>query len=151
MKKGVDYIGVGCGAIIFDHDGLVLLTKRGPLAKNEAGKWDFPGGAVEFNETCEDAVKREIREELDIDVEILELLEVTDHIIPEEHQHWVSPSYSAKYASGELRIMEPGKIDKVKWVALADIDKDSLTLSSKSTLEAYIKKCGSQPLSNSKG
>ena len=44
MRKGVDYIGVGVGAIIYDRDNRVFLAKRGKEARNETGKWEFPGG-----------------------------------------------------------------------------------------------------------
>jgi 8-oxo-dGTP pyrophosphatase MutT (NUDIX family) len=51
MKRGIDYIGVGVGAIIVNRTGELFLAKRGPLAKNERGLWEFPGGSVEFGET----------------------------------------------------------------------------------------------------
>jgi peptidase E len=41
MKKGIDYIGVGAGAMIFNEKGEVFLAKRGPKSRNEAGKWDL--------------------------------------------------------------------------------------------------------------
>jgi len=44
MKKGIDYIGVGAGAIIFNKDGALFLAKRGKEARNEKHKWEFPGG-----------------------------------------------------------------------------------------------------------
>ena len=63
MKKGVDYIGVGVGAAIFNREGKLFLTLRGKKAKNERGKWEIPGGGVEFGETFEQALKRELKEE----------------------------------------------------------------------------------------
>src|SRR5256886_4667062 len=48
MKRGVDYIGVGVGAIIVDERGRLFLARRGPSAKNERGRWEFPGGSVEL-------------------------------------------------------------------------------------------------------
>ena len=62
MRRGIDYIGVGVGAIIVDAQGRVFLAKRGLQAKNERGLWEFPGGSVEFGETLRDALVREIRE-----------------------------------------------------------------------------------------
>jgi hypothetical protein len=41
MKKGIDYIGVGTGAIIFNKDGTLFLAKRGKDARNETHKWDL--------------------------------------------------------------------------------------------------------------
>ena len=110
MKRGVDHIGVGTGAMIFNDEGKVFIAKLGPKARNERGKWDFPGGSVEFGETCEDAIKREIMEEYDFKIKVVELLEVVDHIIKDEGQHWVSPSFVAKYVSGNPKIMEPKNV-----------------------------------------
>lgn len=73
--KGKDFIGVGSGAIIFNDEGKVFIAKRGKGARNEHGKWDFPGGSVEFGEKCEDAVKREIKEEYDFEIEVIEFLD----------------------------------------------------------------------------
>ncbi|MBD3279522.1 MAG: NUDIX domain-containing protein, partial [Candidatus Pacebacteria bacterium] len=61
-KAGKDHIGVGVGALIFNDEGHLLLTLRGEKAKNERGKWEIPGGAVEFGETIEQALKREMKE-----------------------------------------------------------------------------------------
>lgn len=44
MKKGVDFIGVGVGAAIFNKDRKLLLGLRGKEAQNERGKWEIPGG-----------------------------------------------------------------------------------------------------------
>jgi len=141
-KRSRFYIGVGVGAIILNRDGKVFLTKRGPKARNEAGKWDFPGGGVEFGEKCEDAVKREIKEEFDMDIEVVELLEVVNHILPEEKQHWVSPSYVARHISGEPKIMEPDKTEEIKWADISEIDPNTLTQPSRFDLEVFKKKYG---------
>ncbi|NTU69633.1 NUDIX domain-containing protein [bacterium] len=127
-KKGVDYIGVGCGALIVNDKSEVLLMQRGPKAKNEVGFWAQPGGTVEFGETIKGAIIREIKEELDIDIELFELLSITDHIMPDENQHWVAASYKAKIISGEPKIMEPEKISDLRWFPLNEIpEKLSLT------------------------
>ena len=146
MQEGVEFIGVGVGALVFNQEGKVLLAKRGPEARNEKGKWEFPGGSVEFNEKCEDALKREIKEEFDIEIEVLELLEVADHFVPKEKQHWVAPSYVARYVLGEPKVMEPGKIDEIKWVSLEEIDVASISLVSQSNLLKYREKYGNKPL-----
>ena len=62
MKRGIDYIGVGVGAIIVDARGWLFLSRRGPQVKNERGLWEFPGGSVEFGETLAQALQREMRE-----------------------------------------------------------------------------------------
>jgi 8-oxo-dGTP diphosphatase len=115
MKRGIDYIGVGVGVILVDSDGLVFLAKRGPKAKNERGLWEFPGGSVEFGETLANALKREMREEYGIEIEVGALLDVADHILPAEGQHWVSPTYLGKLVSGEPAIQEPEKCSAIGW------------------------------------
>ena len=118
LKRGIDYIGVGVGACILNETGEVLLAQRGPLAKNERGTWEIPGGGVEFGETLEAALKREIFEEIGVEIEIISLLQVCDHILPAEKQHWVSPTFICKIISGEPTIKEPGKCSDMGWFSL---------------------------------
>jgi mutator protein MutT len=68
---------VGVGAIVLDGDR-VLLVKRAhePLK----GEWSVPGGAVEVGETLEDAVRREVREETGLDIEVGPIVDVLDRI-----------------------------------------------------------------------
>ena len=109
MKPGQDYIGVGVGAVVFNASGEVFLSLRGPGAINEAGTWEFPGGKVDFGETLETAIRREFLEEYGMVIELTGLLTVADHILPDEGQHWVSPTYLAVHVSGDPQILEPGK------------------------------------------
>jgi len=94
VKRGIDYIGVGVGAIITDSQGRLFLARRGIKAKNERGLWEFPGGSVELGETMAAALRREMREEFGIEITVGELLDVVDHILKQEGQHWVSPLFS---------------------------------------------------------
>lgn len=141
MKRGIDYIGVGVGALIINGQGQLFLSKRGPLAKNERGLWEFPGGSVEFGETLEHALKREMQEEYDIEIEVGELLDVVDHILPEEGQHWVSPTYICRIKSGIPQIMEPGKCNELGWFALEEIPTN-LTIITRHNLMNYREKFG---------
>ena len=61
-------------AVIFD-DEKVLITRR-PDNKQHPGLWEFPGGKVDPGESPEEALCREIREELDAEVRIVEIFEV---------------------------------------------------------------------------
>lgn len=121
VRIGFDVIGVGVGALVFNERGEVFLAQRGPKAKNERGAWEFPGGSVEFGEKLVDAIRREFLEEYGMVIAIDELLSVDDHILPDEGQHWVSPTYIARHISGEPRIMEPEKCTAIGWFALDDL------------------------------
>lgn len=118
MQAGRDYVGVGVGAIVFGADGRVFLAQRGPLAKNECGCWEFPGGGVDFGERLEQTIRREFREEYGMEIAVERLLHVADHILPEEGQHWVSPTFIARHVGGEPQIREPGKCSAIGWFAL---------------------------------
>lgn len=136
MRQGVDFIGVGVGAIIVNERGELFMARRGPLAKNERGLWEFPGGSVEYGERLAEALKREIREEYGVEIEVGTLLDVVDHILPDENQHWVSPTYICRILSGEPRILEPGKCTEIGWFALDQIAED-ITIISRHNLENY--------------
>lgn len=136
LQKGKDYIGVGCGALIVNGKNQVLLMLRAGDVRNQNGTWSQPGGGVDFGEKIQDAILREIKEELDIDIELIKFLTVTDHIMPEEDQHWVSPSYLARIKSGEPKILEPHKCAEIKWF---NIDKvpSNLSETTKESIAVY--------------
>ncbi len=137
MKKGIDYIGVGVGGIIFDAHGRVFLAKRGREARNESGKWEFPGGCVEFGEALEHALAREVMEEYGITIDVGKLLDVVNHIIPAEGQHWVSPTFICRLTAGTPAIREPHKCEAIAWFEVDDIPERQLTIASKKSLESY--------------
>ncbi len=118
MKQGIDYIGIGVGAMIFNARGEVFLAQRGPKAKNERGHWEFPGGSVDYGETMAVSLQREMQEEYGIGITLERQLGTFDHILPDEQQHWVSTTYIAQHASGTPEILEPHKCSAIGWFAL---------------------------------
>ena len=138
MKSGVDCIGVGCGALIINDKNEALLVKRGVKSKNEVGVWSKPGGAVEFGEKVEDAVRREIKEELGVNIELSKFLGFTNHIIKSENQHWVTFNYLAKITEGEPRIMEPEKIAEIKWFNLKNLP-EKLSQTTSEPIKDYLR------------
>ncbi len=81
-------------AIIIDKDEVILLFRR----KNNKEYYAIPGGHIEGNETKEECLMREIKEELNIDVEVLNLLGVLEK---EEKVEYV---YNCKYLGGKLKL-----------------------------------------------
>jgi len=136
MRKGVDHIGVGVGAVIFNDSGEVFLAKRGHEARNEKHRWEFPGGSVEFGETLEHALQREMNEEFGIQIEVIRLLDVVDHILTNEKQHWVSPTYLCRHRSGTPVIREPHKCEAIGWFGLDSIPDAELSIASRKSLQS---------------
>lgn len=117
MRKGIDHIGVSASFIIHDGKGKILLQKRGPKARDEQGAWDIGGGAIEFGETIEEAVSREVAEELSATPLEMEFLTVYDaHRVHGEHKtHWIVVIYSVKVDPSTVKIGEPDKISEIGW------------------------------------
>ena len=140
MKRGIDYIGVGVGAAIFNSKGEILIMKRGKKAKNEIGKWEIPGGSVEFNETIENALKREVKEEIGVDIKIIELLGICNHIISDEKQHWIAPTFICKITKGIPKILEPEKCEQLEWFSLREAEKLPLSIVTKWGIKTFKNK-----------
>jgi len=101
---------------------------------------ELPGGGVDFGHTLEDTLKREMKEEYDIDIKVGELLDICDHIIPAEHQHWVSPSYICIIQKGTPKILEPHKCDEIGWFSPKEIQKMKLSIVTKFNFKSFIKR-----------
>ena len=136
MTIGKDYIGVGVGAFILNENNELLLQKRAVPAEKD--HWCIPGGRLEMFELLEHAVIREVKEETDLDISVLTLMGICDHIIKEENAHWVAAEYLCKIEKGEPKIMEPDKASDLKWFKLEELP-DKLTITTKKALELYFK------------
>ena len=68
-------------AVVEEHDAF-LVTRR-PEGVHLAGLWEFPGGKIDPSESHADALRREMREELDTDVDVRDLVFHTTHVYPE--------------------------------------------------------------------
>lgn len=102
-------------AAIIVRDGKIFATQRG--YGDLAGGWEFPGGKIEPGESPEEAVVREICEELDVDVSVGRLLEVVDYDYEKFHLHM--QCFLAHIERGEPRLVEHSA---AKWLGAADID-----------------------------
>jgi ADP-ribose pyrophosphatase YjhB (NUDIX family) len=131
-KPGKDYIGAGVGAVIIrDGKVLLLLRKKAP----EAGCWSIPGGKIEFGETTEEAVLREVYEELGVKGEVVCPLGFTDYILPDEDTHWLSPSILVKTRQTPEN-KEPGKHGEIAWFSPDNLP-DNVTMTTKKAIEDY--------------
>ncbi len=123
MNKGEDYIGVTVSFLCHDGHGKVFLSKRGVRARDEHGRWDCGGGGVEFGDTVEQTLKKEVAEEYLTDVLDAEFLGFRDVFRENAGRktHWLSMDYlvrvdAAKAGNGELH-----KLDAVGWFSLDEL------------------------------
>ncbi|HTC59985.1 MAG TPA: NUDIX domain-containing protein [Solirubrobacteraceae bacterium] len=143
MKAGRDYIGVGVGAVIIDRGAVLLLKRKKPP---EAGHWSIPGGRVEFGETLETAIVREIKEELGCDAKVVASLGVTDHIVESEGVHWVSPRFLVTI-TGQPENLEPETHDAVEWFDVSG-PPANITKTTRAALLALTESTGEGPASS---
>jgi 8-oxo-dGTP diphosphatase len=131
---------VGVGVLLTDDRGRVLLTLRN--RPPESGHWSIVGGKVNFLETLEQCAIREAREEVGVEISLHSLLCVTDHCLPWENQHWVSPAFLGRILSGQAKNCEPGKTRKVRWFGLHQLPPN-LTMTARNAIQAYTLRRGS--------
>jgi len=125
---------VGIGVLII-RDGKVLLGKRkGGLA---SGTWALPGGKLDFDERLEDCAKREIKEEMGMKVDGLELISVSNDIMYNEH--YVTLGFKASIASGNPVLKEPEKCEIWEWFDINNLPKP-LFVATRSVIENYLSK-----------
>ncbi len=106
-------------AALVDVDGRVLIAQR-PEGRSMAGLWEFPGGKVGPDESPEDALVRELREELAIEVCDTCLAPFTFASHAYEKFHLLMPLYLCRRWEGEIRPQE-GQL--VKWVRAAKLSE----------------------------
>jgi 8-oxo-dGTP diphosphatase len=92
-------------AAIIKKNGRYLLAQRKKDCKSAPSKWEFPGGKVEFGEGPEDALIREIKEELGITISNLRVFTVTSSR-NSRNPHIIMISYLADWKSGKIRTLD---------------------------------------------
>ena len=117
-------------AAIIIKDGQVFATQRG--YGEFQGWWEFPGGKMEAGESPQEALKREIREELDAEIEVKELLETVEWDYP--NFHLTMHCFICSLLSDSLHLNEHEAaawltcetLRSVKWLPADEILLDSL-------------------------
>lgn len=120
------------------EDEKIFAALRGHNVRNEAGKWEFPGGHVEFGEKLSSALVREVFEEYNLKIEVTKFLGVLDHILPDEKQHWISTQFLARWISGVMLIKETSKCEAIGWFSLEELLAKDLTKPTRALLENYM-------------
>lgn len=106
-------------AALLDADNRILIAQR-PAHKNMGGLWEFPGGKVEIGETPEQALIRELKEELDIDTQTACLAPLTFASHNYENFHILMPLYVCRRFQGVAKPLEHQALKWVKATQLRD-------------------------------
>jgi 8-oxo-dGTP pyrophosphatase MutT (NUDIX family) len=158
------------GMILMRHEGeiYVVIGKRGEASPNEIGKWCMPCGYLDKNETCEEAVVREVWEESGFNCyKAIEQYNVLHdqmhfpwriHSIPDTDIQNVSMHYALYVDSAptiyrdiarlpDLTIENNaivGEVDEVKWVKVSDLGLYDMAFNHKSTINIFISNLDSE-------
>ena len=132
-----DHPIVGVGAIIIKGEE-VLLAKRGK--EPGYGKWSIPGGAVNLGETLEEAVVREVCEEVNLEVRVGVVVEVLERILRDPEggvqYHYVLVDFLCEHLSGEEK--PSSEALEVQWVPISEIPRYRLPGKTKRVIQKAI-------------
>lgn len=121
-------------AALFDPLGRVLIAQR-PAGKAMAGRWEFPGGKIDSGESELDALERELREELGVDVTRAERMLELRHEYPERHVElcmWHVREYRG--------VPEPRDGQALKWVMPEELAHEDLLEADRPIVQALAKR-----------
>lgn len=109
---------VGLGVYVFNDHGQLLLGKR--KGSHGQGEYAAPGGHLEFGETFEEGVQKEVAEETGLEITAITLFNVDNNLryVKSNNKHYVTLSFTAKVVKGEPRVLEPEKCESWEWFDL---------------------------------
>jgi len=120
-------------AAILERDGRVLIARRA-AGKDLGGFWEFPGGKIESNETPEICLKRELKEEFEIDIEIGEYIGESIFDYPEKTIKLIA--YTCFIKSGNIVLHDH---DIIEWIDFDELSNYKLAPADIPLIELYDK------------
>jgi len=130
---------VGVGAVIIQNDRILLVKRGSDPGKN---RWSIPGGIVELGEKVHATVVREVKEETNLDVEVGNLIDAVDNLVPDERgklrYHFVILDFFVRLKGGNSRA--GSDVLEIRWVPLDEAEGYDLTLIFRDFFERNRKK-----------
>ena len=133
------YPEVAVGALIFNPEGKIFLMK----SHKWHNKYVMPGGHIELGETIEAALKREIKEETNLDIHDIEFVCAQEFVFGKEFwkkRHFIFLDYACKTSSKEVSLNSEGQ--ESVWVSLDEALKLDVEPYTRNTIKEYLKKKG---------
>jgi 8-oxo-dGTP diphosphatase len=119
-------------AAVMERDGRYLITQRRPAAVLPL-LWEFPGGRVEESETDAEALKREVRHRLGVEIEVGQLISFVSH--PYERYVVDLYLYECRITGGELSALA---VHAFKWVTSAEFDQHPFTPADEASMSKLL-------------
>ena len=113
--KTIRVVAAVIKAVNKDGEPIIFATQRGYGALKDG--WEFPGGKIEVGETPQEALKREIMEELDTEIEVGELIDTIEYDYPEFHLSM--NCFWCEVINGDLVLKEH---EAAKWLTMAQLN-----------------------------
>lgn len=118
-------IMVAVGAVIEDEKGRILLVKHRPQRGGFwKGKWICPGGKLELGESIGEGIKREVKEETNLEIKLVTRLTPFERIVKSDNRvklHVIYIDYIARKVKGRLK--PESDVGEARWVSREEIRK----------------------------
>ena len=109
---------VRVAAIILDGDRILLAKHR----RGTKNYWLLPGGGVEFGETLEEAIVRELKEEAALEIRVKDLVIINDSVPPNKHRHVINVYFTAEVLGGVLTAGCDARLVGMEYVPIERLD-----------------------------
>ena len=128
---------VGAGALIYKGNSILLVKRNNEPNK---GRWALPGGVVKVGESVEDATRREVKEEVGLEIGLEGLLDISDDIHYDGKgrvmYHFVLVTHLASPQGGKVKLNSES--DEYKWFSPTEVRSAFATDNTKKVVQRYL-------------
>ncbi len=111
-------------AAVIEKDGKFLITQRPEDGRHNGGRWEFPGGKVDFGEDPRIGLEREIFEEINITVSAEDIFELSSNVYEDANKHVILLGCICHWKEGTISKKD---IQDYKWVTPKEMDEYDIT------------------------
>jgi len=131
-----DFLQIALGVV--EHEGKYLVAQR-KKHQHQGGKWEFPGGKVEQGETLEQALVRELQEEVGITPTQFQHLITVEHTYPD-----LSVQLNTWYVTEFQGVAKSGESQTINWVSVEELSQLTFPDANKAIIQAVFEKLNPQ-------